>query len=390
VGANVQEGQEVIVIGLVEHAEIARAVAREAYRAGARHVVVQYADLHVRKAAIEFGPEEEIGWSAPHLLELYRGAFDTNPALISLTGNPDPDLLADLDPALVGRSEPREVRKLSLELSAGRLMNWTIVSAPNAGWAKQVFGEPDIERLWDAVAVATRLDEPDVVGAWEEHAAKLQSRAELLNERGFDALRFRGPGTDLTVGLIREARWDCAGNETITGIRHMPNLPTEEVFTSPDWRRTEGHVRSTAPLLAAGTRVDGLEVRFEGGKAVEVKAETGADIIRQQLAMDDQAPYLAEVALVDGSSAVKKTGLVFHDTLFDENATCHIAYGRGFPHALGDEGSSLSKEELLERGVNVATVHTDFMIGGPEVEVVGIGADGSETTIIRDDAWQLT
>lgn len=389
-GANVQEGQEVIVVGLVEHAEIARAVAREAYRAGARHVVVHYNDFHVRKAAIEFGPAEEIGWSSPHLLELFRRAFDENPALVSLTGNPDPDLLGDLDPALVGRSEPREVRKLTLELSAGRHINWTIVSAPNAGWATQVFGEPDVERLWDAVAVATRLDEPDVVGAWREHAAKLQSRAELLNERGFDAIRFRGPGTDLTVGLIRGARWDCAGNETITGIQHMPNLPTEEVFTSPDWRRTEGYVRSTAPLVAAGTRVDGLEVRFDGGKAVEVKATTGADIIRQQLAMDEQASYLAEIALVDGSSAVKKTGLVFHDTLFDENATCHIAYGRGFPHALGEEGSSLSKDELLERGVNVATVHTDFMIGGPEVEVVGIGADGSETTIIRDDAWQLT
>jgi len=386
----VQEGQEVIVVGLVEHAEIARAVAREAYRAGARHVVVHYNDFHVRKAAIEFGPEEEIGWSAPHVLELYRRAFDDNPALVSLTGNPDPDLLADLDPALVGRSEPREVRKLSLELSAGRHINWTIVSAPNAGWATQVFGEPDVERLWDAVAVATRLDEPDVVGAWREHAAKLRARAKLLNERGFDAIRFRGPGTDLTVGLIRGARWDCAGNETITGIQHMPNLPTEEVFTSPDWRRTEGYVRSTAPLVAAGTRVDGLEVRFEGGKAVEVKATTGADIIRQQLAMDEQASYLAEIALVDGSSAVKKTGLVFHDTLFDENATCHIAYGRGFPHALGEEGSSLSKDELLERGVNVATVHTDFMIGGPEVEVVGISADGSETPIIRDDVWQLT
>ena len=389
-GANVQEGQEVIVLGLVEHAEIARAVTREAYRAGARHVVVVYADLHLRKAAIELGPEAELGWSPPHMLELYKRAFDENPALISLTGNPDPDLLADLEPALVGRSEPREIRETLLQLSAGRHMNWTIVSAPNEGWATQVFGEPDVERLWDAVAVATRLDEPDVVGAWRDHAAKLQARAEALNERRFDAIRFRGPGTDLTVGLIADARWDCATNETVTGIEHIPNLPTEEVFTSPDWRRTEGHVRSTAPLLAAGTRVDGLEIRFEGGKAVDVKAETGADIIRTQLALDEQAPYLAEVALVDGASAVKKTGLVFHDTLFDENATCHIAYGRGFPHALGEEGSNLSTDELLDRGINVATVHTDFMIGGPEVEVVGVDAAGSETPIIRDDVWQLS
>jgi aminopeptidase len=390
VGANVQEGQDVIVLGLVEHAEIVRAITREAYRAGARHVVVNYTDLHVRRAAIELGPEEELGWSSPHILELYRRAFDNNPALISLTGNPDPDLLADLEPALVGRAEPREARKLSLELTAGRHINWTIVSAPNAGWATQVFGEPDMDRLWDAVAVATRLDEDDVVGAWRAHAEKLQARAEVLNERRFDAVRFRGPGTDLTVGLIPGGRWDCAGNETVTGVEHMPNLPTEEVFTSPDWRRAEGHVRSTAPLVAAGTRVDGLEVRFEAGKIVDVQATTGADIIRAQIGIDDQAPYLGEVALVDGSSAVKKTGLVFHDTLFDENATCHIAYGRGFPHALGDEGSNLSSEELLERGINFAAVHTDFMIGGPEVEVIGVGADGSETPIIRDEVWQLT
>ena len=389
VGANVQDGQDVIVLGLVEHAEIVRAIAREAYRAGARHVVVNYADLHVRRAAIELGPEEELGWSSPHILELYRRAFDDNPALISLTGNPDPDLLADLKPALVGRAEPREARKLSLELTAGRHINWTIVSAPNVGWAKQVFGEPDLDRLWDAVAVATRLDEDDVVGAWRAHAEKLQSRAEGLNESRFDAIRFRGPGTDLSVGLIATGRWDCASNETVTGVEHMPNLPTEEVFTSPDWRRAEGYVRSTAPLIAAGTRVDGLELRFEAGKIVDVQAATGADIIRAQIAMDEQAPYLGEVALVDGSSAVKKTGLVFHDTLFDENATCHIAYGRGFPHALGDEGATLSKEELLERGINFATVHTDFMIGGPEVEVLGVGADGSETPIIRDEVWQL-
>ena len=209
-----------------------------------------------------------------------------------------------------------------------------------------------------------------------------------LNARAFDAIRFRGPGTDLTIGLNDGALWVSATIRTADGIRHIPNLPTEEVFTSPDWRRAEGTVRSTAPLLAAGTRVDDLELRFESGRIVEVEASSGADIIRTQLAVDDQAPSLGEVALVDGSSAVKKTGLVFHDTLFDENQACHIAFGSGFPHALGDVGD-LQPDELLARGINVSGVHTDFMIGGPEVEVDGLDRDGAATPIIRDDVWQL-
>ena len=390
VGANVQEGQDVVVTGLVEHAEIARAITREAYRAGARHVMVLYGDLHLRRAQIELGPEEELGWSAPHMIALYRYAIDEKVAFIGLTGNPDPMLLADLDPALIGRSEPRETRELSLDMITGRHVNWTVVSAPNEGWATQIFGEPDVERLWEAVCVATRLDEPDPVAAWREHAAKLEARSAALSAGGFDAIHFRGPGTNLTVGLIPDGSWVCATNTTANGIEHIPNVPTEEVFTSPDWRRTEGHVRATAPLLAAGSRVENLELRFEQGKIVEVDASAGADLIREQLSAHEQAPYLGEVALVDGSSAVKKTGLIFHDTLFDENATCHIAYGRGFPPSLGDDAATLSSEELLARGVNVAPVHTDFMIGGPEVEVVGVGADGSETPIIRDDVWQLS
>jgi len=388
VGANVQPDQDVVVTCLVEHVDIARAVTREAYRAGARHVIVLYSDLHVRRAAIELGPEEELGWSPPYLLDWMSRWPTERPALIGLTGNPDPDLLADLDPGLVGRADPREIRVVMGNAISSRRFNWSIVSAPNAGWATQVFGEPDVERLWDAVATATRLDEPDPVAAWHTHTERLKARANGLEAQGFDAIRFRGPGTDLTVGLLPSSRWMCATFETETGIAHIPNIPTEEVFTTPDWRRTEGVVRSTLPLVAAGTRVTDLVLRFEVGKIVDVDATAGADIIREQVAVDEQAGYLGEIALVDGSSAVKRTGLVFCDTLFDENATCHIAYGRGIPITLGMEGET-DPEDLLERGVNVSAVHTDLMIGGPEVDVDGLDAAGNATPIIRGDVWQL-
>jgi len=360
----VQPGQEVVVSCQIEHASTARAVVCEAYRAAASRVVVRYADQHLRRAAIELGPQEMLGRSPEHVLDWIRSWRQKPPALISLTGDPEPELLGDLDPALVGKSEPHDERAIYLPLVGERLLNWTIASSPNPGWATTVFGEPDLERLWEAVATATRLDAADPVAAWHDHNEKLQARARQLNERGFDAIRFRGPGTDLTVGLLPASRWICAAIKTANGIEHIPNLPTEEVFTAPDWRRTEGTVRATLPLSVTGSVVRDLELRFAGGKVSDVSASEGADTVRAQLEADPRAAYLGEVALVDGDSAVKKTGLVFQNTLFDENASCHIAYGTGLPMAL-DGTDSLGPEELIALGINVSRVHTDFMIGGP-------------------------
>jgi aminopeptidase len=290
--------------------------------------------------------------------------------------------------ARLGRARPLEGTKLYVQAVNERLINWTIAAYPTEGQARQIFGEPDVDRLWDAVARAVRLDAADPVEAWHEHLEKLSRRCERLNDLAIDAVRFSGPGTDLTVGLLPGARWMCGVGETRDGIRHVGNMPTEEVFACPDWRRTEGAVRSTRPLAVGGAIVRDLELRFAAGEIVEVSASTAGDVVRGQLEVDEFAKCLGEVALVDRESAVGKTGITFFNTLFDENATCHIAYGAGV--AFGIDGlEGLSPDELRERGVNVSTFHTDLMIGGPEVDVDGITADGSIVPILHEDVWQL-
>jgi aminopeptidase len=387
VGANVQPGQEVVIACGVEHVEVMRAVARAAYRAGATRVTPFIRDRHVRRAAIEFGPADMLGVSPAWELELVRSWRESKPALVSLTGLAEPHLFDGLDPALVGRSDPIDVRSETIALVTNRLTNWVIVAAPTAGWAESVFGEPDVERLWGAVATATRLDADDPVAAWRTHAENLQRRATAMNDHGFDALHYRGPGTDLTVGLLPAGEWQCATFTTQDGITHIPNLPTEEVFTTPDWRRAEGTISTTMPLVVPGigATVDGLGFTVHNGRIEEVRAKgDGAAVIEEQLSHDEQCRFFGELALVPGDSAVKKTGVLFRDTLFDENATCHIAFGSGLPFTVaGADG--LDRDGLLAAGINVARNHVDFMVGGIEVEVDGLDANGVTTPIIRDD-----
>jgi aminopeptidase len=378
VGANIQPGQMLFIGATIDHVPLARALARAAYAAGAAYVDVRYTDQHVRRALIELGPDDALEHT-PEWLKTRTEAASGN-ARIGTTGDPEPNLLADLPGERVGRARMKELNALTLGLMEKRLTNWTGIAYPNPGWATQVFGEPDVEQLWQAVAFCTRLDEADPVAAWREHMAKLESRAAQVNERRFDALRYRGAGTDFTVGLLPNARWLSALFRTADGREYVPNMPTEEIFTAPDCRRAEGTITSTRPLALSGEVVEGLRLTVEGGRIVDVHADRGADVVRGELDSDERARYFGELALVDGASRVGQTGLTFFDTLYDENATSHIAWGSGVPEAFdGDPGE----------GMNTSSVHTDFMVGGPELEVDGLTSSGEAVPIIREDTWQL-
>jgi aminopeptidase len=391
VGINLKEGQNVTINALVEHAPFVREVARAAYEAGARFVDVNYGDKHVRKAMLQNAADDVLTWTPGYLIKQSEDLEADRGAVISIAGDPEPDLFADLDPVRVGNARMLDLAQRHVRMVGERLMSWVIVAYPNEGWAKTVFGEPDVDRLWEAVGKATRLYDEDPISSWWDHVAELGERADILNERRFDALRYTGPGTDLTVGLNKGSIWMSANFETAWGQKHVPNLPTEEVFTTPDFNRVDGVVTSTRPLHLPneGVTVTDLKVTFKDGRAVNIDATTGGDVVKIQMDIDEGAARLGEVALVDKKSAVGATGITFANTLFDENATSHIAYGAGFAFCV-EGAAGKSPDEMQELGVNYSKVHTDFMVGGPEVNIDGVTADGETVPIIRDHTWQLS
>ncbi len=388
VGVNVQPGQEVVITALPEQADAARALAAEAYRVGASRVSIEYGDPHVTRAAVEHGPEDQLGVSDEHRLEQVRRWRDSKPALISLTGNPHPTLMDGLDPARLAKSAPVDLISETMPLISTNTLAWTVVGAPTPGWAASV-GVADLAALWDGVATAMRLDEADPVAAWQAHIAKLGVRAAVLNEHRFDAVRYRGPGTDVTIGLSPRARWEGGSATTSGGVDFVPNMPTEEVFISPDWRRADGTVRTSAPffLMTMGTLVEDLSLEIKDGTIVGANAARGEEEVRQQFDLIPRSRHLGEVAIVDQDSAVARTGLVYKDMLFDENVGSHIAWGMGFATSYGMLDATPG--ECIEAGLNQANTHVDIVIGSPEVQIDGLHADGSTAPITRGDEFVL-
>ena len=383
-GANVQENQIVAVSAYVGQEHMAREVAAAAYRRGARFVDVTYFDPYAKRARIEHAREETLdfvpAWFGERMLELGR----QRAARISLAGPAPPDALAGLDPRRAGRDQLPFIKEV-LTVINERLVNWTVVPGPTPEWAQLVYPglEPGValERLWSEIAHVCRLDEPDPVAAWAARAAELEVVARRLTDARFDALHFEGPGTDLTVGAFPNGQWLTARGETVDGIHHMANLPSEEVFTTPDPARTEGIVRATRPLvLFDGPIVQGLEVRFGAGRVVEISGTDGQEILRGRAAIDDGAARLGEVALVDRESRIGLLGTTFLETLLDENAVSHIALGDGDPGLVDEEDRSR---------VNESAIHIDFMIGSDEVDVTGITNDGTRVPVLRGGTWQL-
>jgi aminopeptidase len=384
VGANVQPGQTLLVNAYVEQAVFARALAEAAYARGAGYVDVWYWDAHVKRSRLLHAPADTLSKTPAWLDERARAAVETG-AYIRVEGDPNPTLLSDVDPARA-TLDPMPVNQVIRQGQRENTLCWSICCYPTPGWAEAVLGTPDVDRLWEAVATAVRLDEPDPVAAWSAHIDRLDAKCAELTERRLHAIRFRGPGTDLTVGLLPGSIWTSGTETTRAGVRCVVNMPTEEVFTTPDRRRAEGVVRASLPLLCEGVLVHGLEMEFRGGRIVRVDADTGAEIVRGQVSRDEGSHQLGEVALVSGDSGVYRSGLLFKDTLYDENAACHIAYGAAY--VAGVEGmGDLTPDQRYEAGLSVSSVHTDFMIGGPEVDVDGLDAAGAATPLLRNNEW---
>lgn len=391
IGLNLAEGQELVITAPLDAALLVRRITEHAYKARASLVTTLFTDEIAKRARFRFAPDAAFDTAATWLADGVAQAFRHNAARLAITGE-DPALLSGEDAERIARANRAnaQANQASLGLITNFAINWNIVACATPAWARTMFpdeAEPEaLDKLWAAIFAASRLDGPDPVSEWREHDARLHARAAALNDHDYASLHFSGPGTDLTVGLADRHRWLGGSGTAANGITCMPNIPTEEVFTTPHKDRVEGHVRSTKPLSYQGTLIDGIEVRFEAGRIVDAHASKGGTVLERVLGTDEGSRRLGEVALVPHSSPISRSGLLFQNTLFDENAASHIALGQAYATCLHDS-AGLDRNALGARGANASLIHIDWMIGSGEIDVDGITASGEREPLMRAGEW---
>ncbi|WP_424134410.1 aminopeptidase [Roseomonas chloroacetimidivorans] len=389
VGLGLVPGQELMMTAPVEALPLARLITEHAYKAGASLVTTIFSDEKSTLLRYQHARDESFDVAAGWLYEGMASAFRGGAARLAIVGA-DPSLLSAQDPAKVARANKALSRayRPALDLITDGYINWTLVPFAHPAWAQAVFPdatpEEAVGKLWDAIYSITRVTTPDPIAAWAAHNANLKARQDRLNEQRFHALHFRGPGTDLIVGLAEGHAWMGGASTAKNGVYGNPNIPTEEVFTTPHRAMTQGVVSATKPLSHQGTLIDGIRVRFEAGAIVEAHATRGQSVLEQMISTDAGARQLGEVALVPSSNPIAKSGILFLNTLFDENAASHIALGQAYSKCFVDQ---FSEEELVRRGANRSLIHVDWMIGSPEVEVDGLDAAGNRTPVMRGGEW---
>ena len=391
VGLGLQPGQDLILTAPIEALPLVRRVVVHAYKAGAGLVTPFYSDPEVTLARYRHGSDDAFDHAADWLYNGMGEAFDKNTARMAIVGD-DPMLLAQQDPDKVGRAN--KANSIAYTPARQRItefdINWNLISWPSLAWAAQMFPELPIEiaqsNLAKAIFSASRVDTPDPMKAWEEHNKALRLRSDWLNRKNFKTLHFVGPGTDLYVGLADQHEWMGGASLAKNGITCNPNIPSEEVFTTPHAQKVEGYVCSTKPLSHQGTLIDDIRVRFEGGRIVEAKASKGEQVLLKVLDSDEGARRLGEVALVPHSSPISQSGLLFYNTLFDENAACHIALGQCYTKCFKQEGN-FTADQVRGLGGNTSVIHIDWMIGSNEIDIDGIDSDGNSVPVFRKGEW---
>ncbi|HBI2006775.1 TPA: aminopeptidase [Enterococcus faecalis] len=391
-GVNVQDNHTVVLQISVDQAPLARLITEEAYRLGAAEVIVQWSDETIQREFLAHAATDRIENVPQYKIDQTDDWIAKGASRISVVSS-NPDALAGVDAQRVAAFQAANGKALVnlRKATQANKVSWTVVAAASEGWAAKVFpelatSEEQLDALWNEIFKTTRIYEENPVIAWNIHDKKLQEKAAELNEQQFTALHYTAPGTDLTIGLPKNHLWEGAGSYNARGEEFMANMPTEEVFTAPDSRRVDGYVSSTKPLSYAGTIISGMKFTFKDGKVVDFSAEQGEESLKNLLAIDEGAKHLGEVALVPDPSPISQSGLIFYNTLFDENASNHLAFGSAYAFNL-QGGTEMSEEELAEAGLNRSQTHVDFMVGSDKMNIDGIKEDGTIVPVFRNGDW---